>query len=116
MEDFELFDVAENIMGRCGRLLSMSKSAYSNNRQGNIVVYNGNLFIKQDKKYQKIWYGDIDVSREILNLTKLADKLKTTVYLLREMDGRFENEAKPKIEKAVISVDPDGTHTERCWI
>ena len=109
MEDYELFDVAEKVLGRCGRMLSMSKSAYSNNNTGNIIVFNSNVFIKQGKKYQKIWYGDIDVTREVSNLAELADQLKTSVYVLREMDGRFENEKKPKIENAVIKIMPTTT-------
>ncbi len=105
----DIFKTVDDLMGRPGRMLSGSKTAYSNNHQNHLVIFNGNLFIQVENKYQKIWFGDVDVTRDIKTLIKLAKQLETAVYLLREMDGRFENENNPKIGKAVVKVYPDGT-------
>jgi hypothetical protein len=88
----------ELIFGRFGRLLSGSKSAYLNKYPDHIVAFNGNLCTK---KHGKIWFGDIDVTLDMDKLEKLADELKVPVYVLREMDARFENAGNPLLEKAI---------------
>lgn len=88
----------ELIIGRLGRLLSGSKSAYYNKYPDHLIAFNGNLCTK---KRGKIWFGDIDVTIDKDKLEKIADELQEAVYVLREMDARFENTEKPLFEKAI---------------
>ena len=90
--------VAQDIFGHCGRLLSQSKSAYWGKHPTHTVVFNSNLCTK---KLGKIWFGDIDVTLEKDKIDTLAKRLDAKVYVLYEMDARFENEKKPLLDRAV---------------
>ena len=82
------------------RLLCGSKSTYSNRYPKNVVFFNANLI---DEKFGKIWYGDLDLTVDGRILINLAQNYGTTLYVLREMDGRFENDklsTKELIKKA----------------
>ena len=71
------------------RMISGSKSGYKRNHKENLVIFNGNIITK---KYGKIWWGDLDVTLDFNNLKNIADEIKQDLYILREMDARFENE------------------------
>ena len=45
------------------------------------------------------------------DLKKLAAREGEEVFVLRERDGRFLNEAKPLLNKSVARIAPDGTIT-----
>ncbi len=82
------------------RLISGSKSFYSKKYPQNVVFFNSNLI---DMKLGKFWYGDLDLTKDAKILIKIAEKFDTTLYVLSEMDGRFENEkssVKELIKKA----------------
>lgn len=105
---------AKTLLGYCSRMLG-SKSGYSRAYPANVVVFNSNVCTKDGK----IWYGDIDITLEEETLKTLAKMIKEPIYVLYEMDGRFENEENPLIEKAVYSVTPDEEfkiyeYAERC--
>lgn len=89
---------AELIIGRLGRLISASKSRYLDANPGNLVAFNANLCTKE---HGKIWFGDIDVTKDKEKIELLADELKVSIYVLREMDGRFENTSKPLYDRAI---------------
>lgn len=55
----------------------------------NEVYFNANIFVLGEGK---IWYGDLDVTKDIEALQKVASRIGSDLYILREMDGRFENE------------------------
>ena len=78
------------------RVIGMSKSAYRDANLGNEVFFNANIFTIEDGK---IWHGDIDYTKDLETLEKIATKLERNLYILRELDGRFENE---KIESNQI--------------
>ena len=90
---YKLFDLN---FGFPGRLLETSKSNAD-------IIHNGNIVIED---YGKIWYGDIHKINDQEKLQKLADKLNKKIFVLREMDGRFENENNPLIDKAVLTFIP----------
>lgn len=85
----------------CGRMISASKSSYHKKYPNNEIYFNGNIFIIEEQKIQhgfdetscnlliKIFYGDLDATRDIKKLQKIANKLKSDFYILREYDGRF---------------------------
>ena len=87
----DLTKVAEEILGHYARLISGSKSLYRREYPNHIVFFNANVFTKEDGK---IWYGDIDLTEDEDKLKLLAKKLGKEVFLLQEMEGRFENENK----------------------
>jgi len=71
------------------RMISGSKSGYRELYPENEVYFNANIFVLGEGK---IWYGDLDVTREIEKLENVARNLGKDLYILREMDGRFGNE------------------------
>jgi hypothetical protein len=93
---------ATEIFGYPGAMLSGSKTA----RPGHVVVWNANVC---SREHGKMWFGDIDLTDGGYDKANaLADKLGVTVYVLREMDARFENERSPKFENAVYSTEKEG--------
>lgn len=72
-----------------GRLVSWSKSSYIDSNPNNEVYFNCNIFVLGEGK---IWYGDLDVTKDLEKLEEIASNLGKDLFILREMDGRFENE------------------------
>ena len=89
---------AEKILGYPGAMISGSKTP----RQGHVVVWNANVCTRE---HGKIWFGDLDLTMASEGVEQLARNLGATVYVLREMDARFENEAKPLFDQAVFRTD-----------
>ena len=75
-----------------GRMISGSKSLYRSKYPEHEVYFNANIVIESAKK---VWYGDIDFHFDSVKLQEICNELKEPVYILREMDGRFENENQP---------------------
>jgi hypothetical protein len=92
------------ILGHDGRMISPSKSSYREKFPENLVVFNANICTSKEK----IWYGDIDVTLDREKLKSLASEMGEEIFVLREMDGRFENESRPLIHNFVYKVSPDG--------
>lgn len=104
-EQINIYDVTAKLGLFMGRMISSSKSYYRENHPNNIVYFNANIITKE---YGKIWYGDLDLTLDAPKLNELAKILGTTIYVLSEMDGRFENENKEPeelIKKAVWKSD-----------
>ena len=93
------------ILGVLGHLVCGSKSLYSKRHPTNVVIFNSNVCTAEGK----IWYGDIDFTNDAGTLVLLAQQLNKTLFVLHEMDGRFENENEPRIDLAAFEVRPDGT-------
>lgn len=72
-----------------GRLISGSKSFYREKNPDNEVYFNANIFVLGEGK---IWYGDIDVTLERESLEEIAREIGKDLFILRESDGRFQNE------------------------
>lgn len=86
---------------RQGRMISSSKTA----PKGHVCVFNANICTKSNGK---IWFGDIDLTDDHKDLAAMAVEQGEPIYVLREMDARFMNEAAPKFENAVAIISPDG--------
>ena len=87
-----------------GRIIFGSKCGYLEDHPGHHVVFNGNIVTKEDGK---IWFGDIDATLDFDKLKDIADLLGKDLYILRESDGRFENENAGFLfwsEKAVVII------------
>lgn len=91
---------------RVGRIITSSKSWYLTRFPNNLVVFNGNIITDDGKT----WWGDLDLTLEGDKLQNVANITKQTLYVLREMDCRFENENLPvkKLkEKAITTYTPN---------
>ena len=100
----ELTKFVEDFLGRPGGIIGGSKSGYRREHPDNDPVFNSNIVVEtkdpilQKNKYEKIWYGDIDLTLSKDKLEDLAKELGRTIYVLSEHDGRFENEETPNIQ------------------
>ena len=101
----ELTEISMVFLGPLGKLISHSKSRYRENFPKNLVIFNSNVCAGAEK----VWWGDLDVTESKENLSSLALALNSNIYVLREMDGRFENEETPLIEEFVVKFCPDGS-------
>lgn len=82
----EAFSAAGLPVGRCFG----SKSGYRMANPGNEFVPNANVFCR---KAGKIWWGDLDLTRDKPKLEVIARRLRMRLYVLYEFDGRFANAA-----------------------
>jgi hypothetical protein len=99
----EIIKIFQNHKLNQGRLISWSKSLYREKHPNNIVCFNANVV---SLNHGKIWYGDIDLTLEREILKQIANEIGEDLYVLREMDARFENENLPPkelIKKAIWS-------------
>jgi len=67
----------------CGRMVSGSKCA----PEGQRCVWNANVIIKSQGK---VWFGDLNITKEGKILKEVAEVIGEPLYVLREMDCRFE--------------------------
>jgi len=86
---YKLFSKYGFIMGR---MISGSKSGYKERNPDNFVLFNANIVTKSRGK---VWYGDLDLTMDTPQLMNIARELKEPLYVLYEMDARFENEDQP---------------------
>jgi hypothetical protein len=89
-------------LGYCGRMLSGSKQAAKTAGREHLTVFNANLIVTG---FGKVWYGDIDITRDEEKLKKIALAFKSVVNVLREHDARFEYENNPQVQNAVYVTD-----------
>lgn len=105
---------AWELLGRPGAMLSGSKTAAPERR----VVWNANVLIDQPNgKFSifpakrvspvKVWFGDLSITESEAKLQELANRFGQKVYVLREMDARFDTEANPRIDEAVAVFEPE---------
>jgi hypothetical protein len=97
-------NLLNQVLGWPGHIVSGSKSCYRENNPGNLVIFNSNVCTDEGK----IWWGDIDITLSKDELSEIAIAEGKTIYVLYEMDGRFENEDSPKLNQAVVRFLPDG--------
>lgn len=90
--------LARQILGMCGKMISVSKSGYIQRNPRNLTIFNANICTRKEK----IWFGDLDVTLSKNSLIQLAQKLNENVYVLYEMDGIFDNEETPLISRHVV--------------
>lgn len=84
-----------------GRAVTMgSKTGYRKRHPDSEVYFNANIFTSEGK----VWWGDIDVTVSGDILQAVADESGETLYLLRETDGRWENETRPFEEVKRLAV------------
>lgn len=72
-----------------GHMMSHSKSLYRENNPHSVCYFNANIVTLNEGK---IWWGDLDLTKHGEALKAIADEIGEVIYVLRESDGRFENE------------------------
>lgn len=92
--------LATFIMGPQARMVGGSKSIYRADHPNHAVVFNANLV---DGSGHKIWYGDVDITVDLPKLDQLALAIGT-LYIISEMDGRFENADAPDISNPILKI------------
>jgi hypothetical protein len=108
----ELYNsTVEKILGIQGRMISGSKSGYRRYYPDNLVVFNSYMVVVTKTGASKVWFGDVDITLDREKLKQVAKELDATVFIIYEMDGRFENENSPVLSRYVYSVDRDGMET-----
>jgi hypothetical protein len=105
MKHIEITQIIERVLGYSGRMISGSKSGYRKVYPENVPVFNANLVIEDAGKYVKIWHGDVDLTTDAEKLLKASEKTAKKLYVLYEMDARFENESKPAVHRNIASYD-----------
>ena len=88
-----------------GRLLGSSKSGYRDSHPEDLIVFNSNVITKTSGK---IWYGDLNINLDRSKLDKISAEIGEPLYILYEMDARFEHENDPiedLIKKAVFKTE-----------
>ena len=91
-------DLINKLIGYQGRMISGNKRG----PKDHLCVFNGNICTQE----RKIWFGDIDITKDTKKLQKVADTFGEPIYILREHDARFENENSPLLDKAVAVFKP----------
>ena len=71
------------------RMLAWSKSRYREEYPDHVVVFNANVFTESSGK---VWHGDLNLTKDGDVLKSIAKEIGEPLYVLYEMDGRFENE------------------------
>jgi len=96
--------LVKEFLGHAGLMITASKGRYNNRYPLNFTIFNSNVVTD---KGVKIWHGDLDLTLDLQKLKDLSNALKIKLHVLREMDGRFDNEKEPKVDRALVSIDGD---------
>lgn len=80
-----------------GRMMSYSKSKYKEENPNSICCFNANVLTLNNGK---VWWGDLDITKDGDKLQKISEEIGEVLYVLREMDYRFENE-NDNVDKAI---------------
>lgn len=110
-------------LGIPGKMISSSKSGYRQENPTSLVLFNANvcflveeagpkilgLFKTRKITAEKVWHGDIDITKSRIDLKNLAACTGNSIVVLHEMDGRFDNAKDPRWKNYVYRVDADGS-------
>ena len=89
--------IVETALGRQGRMLSGSKSSYLSSHPKSIVYFNGNIY---DEDGAKLWFGDVDLTKDAMTLAQIAHLLDEPIYVTAESPFRWEEQTKESLEEA----------------
>ncbi len=98
--------IVEKHLGVSGRMVGYSKSRYRYNNSNNLIVFNANICTKSQGK---IWYGDLDITKDLDLLKTIAKEINEDIIILSEHNARFENELKPNLREFIIRIHPDSS-------
>lgn len=101
-DDSKIVKIFLDIGFNFGRMIAESKRTYRDQHPKNLVVFNANICTREDGK---IWFGDVDITLDEPALKKIAKKLGKRIYVLWEMDARFDTESSPLFGEFVYATD-----------
>jgi hypothetical protein len=110
-------------LGNPGKMISSSKSGYRQENPTSLTLFNANvcflveeagpkilgIFKTRKIKAEKVWHGDLDITKSRIDLKNLAACTGNSIVVLHEMDARFDNAKDPMWKNYVYRVDPDGS-------
>ncbi len=91
-----------------GRMMSGSKNGYRLKYPKNFAMFNANIITEKEGK---IWFGDLDIDMDNSKLIEVSKLLKENLYILNEMDCRFDQEEQPiniLMKRAIVIIKQDG--------
>lgn len=96
-------------IGPNGKMISHSKSGYRRENPESVAVFNSNMLAEDSTgNLEKIWWGDIDVTKEEDSIKSVARELGKKIWILPE-SAAFDGE-KPQMDMFVYSTN--GTESE----
>lgn len=104
--------IAHIWVGQVGRMLSFSKLIYLRDHKTHWVLFNANIYIKYNGKFTKVWYGDLNITKDIKELKGFAKSINHDIYILKEWDGRDESTATS--DTAVFVITAKGKEHIKC--
>lgn len=93
--------IAEVVLGPCGRMIASTKTGYGQAHPGHVAIFNANVCIDG----RKVWYGDLDLTREEPRLHELAARVEAAVHVLFERDARFAHQDEPLLGEAIYWIE-----------
>lgn len=78
----QVTDIINGNQLQIGRMVSGTKSA----PKGTVCVWNANIITRS---HGKVWFGDLNLTRDYNNLVLSATMIGEPLYVLRESDCRF---------------------------
>ena len=87
-EPVDFHNLFEKRNWHCGRMISAHKTS----PPGHKCVWNANIVTKSQGK---VWFGDVNITKDSPLLKEIAAEAGEPLYVLREMDCRFETERDP---------------------
>ena len=94
------------------RMIGGSKTSYTQDHSDDLIVFNANILMPE---HDKVWYGDLNLTKDYVMLKGIAETLNANLYVLWESDARFGEENKPfdeLIKKAVWNTSEDNPTKE----
>jgi len=93
---------AEELLGHPGRMIASTKTGYDAAYPDHVAIFNANVCVAG----RKVWFGDLDLTRDEPRLHELAARVKAAVHVLSERDARFAHEAEPLLDEALYWIEP----------
>lgn len=106
--ELQIGEIAVEILGDHGRLLSMSKTAYRDEHPDHLVYFNACIFDghklspRRRRKATQLWFGDLDLTLDEAKLQELADRIGPIV-VTPETPYRFKGLPKRPRKLEMIS-------------
>lgn len=91
------------------RMLAYNRGNYTRKNPRNKVYFCANIVTRE---HGKIWWGDLDLTKDADRLQKAADAIAANLYILNEMDYRHHNESRPFHEVQSVAVQVYEPHKQ----
>jgi len=97
---FTAKDIAQSILGTSGRSISGCPTLYREAHPAHIIMYNIILCTENEK----LWFGDIDVTRELILLRKVSNEVKQDIYMMKYFRPRAFYDSRPDLTGYLLRI------------